>query len=38
MRPFSTPVVGRAIGVAWREHGAREDEARMLADVLAELF
>jgi LysR family hydrogen peroxide-inducible transcriptional activator len=38
LRPFAKPVVGRAIGVAWREHGSREDEARMLADVLRELF
>ena len=38
MRPFAKPVMGRAIGVAWREHCAREDEARMLADVLRELF
>jgi LysR family transcriptional regulator, hydrogen peroxide-inducible genes activator len=38
MRPFAKAVVGRAIGVAWREHGAREEEARMLADVLRELF
>jgi len=38
IRPFAKPIVGRAIGVAWREHGAREEEARMLADVLRELF
>jgi LysR family hydrogen peroxide-inducible transcriptional activator len=38
LRPFAKPVVGRAIGVAWREHGSREDEARMLAEVLRELF
>jgi len=38
LRPFKKPVIGRAIGVAWREHSAREDEARMLADVLRELF
>jgi hypothetical protein len=31
-------VVGRSIGVAWREGGPREEEARMLADVLRELF
>jgi LysR family hydrogen peroxide-inducible transcriptional activator len=37
-RSFATPVVGRAIGVAWREGGQRETEARMLADVLKELF
>ena len=38
MRAFAKPVVGRVIGVAWRERGAREDEARLLADVLRELF
>lgn len=38
IRPFAKPVVGRAIGLAWREHSAREEEARMLADVLRELF
>ncbi len=36
--PFATPIVGRSIGVAWREGGPREDEARKLADVLRELF
>ena len=34
VRPFAEPLVGRSIGVAWREGGQREDEARMLADVL----
>lgn len=38
MRPFADPVIGRSIGVAWREGGQREGEARMLADVLRELF
>lgn len=38
IRPFAAPVMGRAIGVAWREGGQREEEARMLADVLSELF
>ncbi|HYD72154.1 MAG TPA: hydrogen peroxide-inducible genes activator [Candidatus Binatia bacterium] len=38
LRAFAKPVVGRAIGVAWRDHGARADEARMLGDVLRELF
>lgn len=38
IRPFTRPVAGRAIGVAWREGGVREDEARLLADVLRELF
>ncbi|MGE0740787.1 MAG: hydrogen peroxide-inducible genes activator [Hyphomonadaceae bacterium] len=34
VRAFSEPLVGRSIGVAWREGGQRETEARMLADVL----
>lgn len=38
MRPFAEPVVGRSIGVAWREGSQREEEARMLADMLRELF
>jgi LysR family hydrogen peroxide-inducible transcriptional activator len=39
VRPFAQPLVGRSIGVAWREGGQREEEARMLADVLRnELF
>lgn len=38
MRPFAEPVVGRAIGVAWREGGQREEEARMLAALLRDLF
>lgn len=38
IRPFAAPVVGRAIGVAWRDGGQREKEARMLAEVLQELF
>ncbi len=38
IRPFTKPVIGRAIGLAWREGGARAEEARMLAEVLRELF
>jgi len=39
LRSFAEPVFGRAIGIAWREGGPREEEARMLAEVLrAELF
>lgn len=38
VRQFAEPLVGRSIGVAWREGGQREKEARMLADVLRELF
>ncbi|MGE0829025.1 MAG: hydrogen peroxide-inducible genes activator [Hyphomonadaceae bacterium] len=36
VRPFKRPVIGRAIGVAWRTHGAREEEAHMLASLLRE--
>lgn len=38
VRPFASPLVGRSIGVAWREGGPRADEAKMLAGVLRELF
>lgn len=39
MRRFAQPVIGRSIGVAWRENGPRADEARLLADLLRnELF
>jgi LysR family hydrogen peroxide-inducible transcriptional activator len=36
LRPFADPVIGRAIGVAWRAGGSRQDEARALVAVLAE--
>ena len=39
MRRFTQPVIGRSIGVAWRENGPRAEEARLLADLLRnELF
>jgi len=38
VRAFAKPVVGRAIGIAWRDGGVRTEEARMLGDVLRELF
>lgn len=38
IRPFAEPVVGRSIGMAWRQGGQREEEARMLAETLRELF
>lgn len=38
VRQFAEPIVGRSLGVAWREGGQREEEARMLANVLRELF
>jgi len=36
VRPFKDPVVGRAIGIAWRQGSPRADEARMLAGLLRE--
>ncbi|MGE3248883.1 MAG: hydrogen peroxide-inducible genes activator [Hyphomonadaceae bacterium] len=36
LRPFEEPVIGRTIGVAWRQGGAREEEARLLAALLRE--
>jgi LysR family hydrogen peroxide-inducible transcriptional activator len=38
LRPFAEPVVGRSIGMAWREGGPREEEAKLLAATLRELF
>ena len=38
LRPFADPVIGRAIGVAWRAGGQRETEARALAELLGALF
>jgi LysR family hydrogen peroxide-inducible transcriptional activator len=38
VRPFAKRLVGRSIGVAWREGSQREAEARLLASVLRELF
>lgn len=38
MRPFAEPVVGRSIGIAWREGSPREEEAKLLAGVLRALF
>jgi LysR family hydrogen peroxide-inducible transcriptional activator len=38
VRPFSRPVIGRSIGIAWREGSHREDEVRLLAQALRELF
>lgn len=36
VRPFAEPVVGRSIGVAWREGSPRAEEARALAKLLRE--
>ncbi|MGD9980884.1 MAG: hydrogen peroxide-inducible genes activator [Hyphomonadaceae bacterium] len=38
VRPFAKPIVGRSIGVAWREGSPRGEEALMLVSVLRELF
>ncbi|MFT3726911.1 MAG: LysR substrate-binding domain-containing protein [Terricaulis sp.] len=38
IRPFAESVIGRSIGVAWREGGQRADEAKMLAEALRPLF
>lgn len=38
VRAFAEPIVGRSIGIAWREGSPREGEARLLAGVLRELF
>jgi LysR family hydrogen peroxide-inducible transcriptional activator len=34
VRRFNEPLVGRSIGIAWREGGPREDEARSLAEMI----
>lgn len=38
VRAFSKPIIGRSIGIAWREGSQREAEARLLAQALRELF
>jgi hypothetical protein len=39
VKPFRERVIGRSIGVAWRENGPRAEEAKMLAALLRdELF
>jgi LysR family hydrogen peroxide-inducible transcriptional activator len=38
LRAFANPVVGRSIGIAWREGSQREDEARLLGETLRALF
>ena len=38
VRAFAEPIVGRAIGIAWRDGSPREAEARLLAGVLRDLF
>jgi LysR family hydrogen peroxide-inducible transcriptional activator len=34
VRRFSEPLVGRSIGVAWRDGSQREEEARLLAELI----
>ena len=36
VRPFQQPVIGRSIGIAWREGSPRAEEGRMLAELLRE--
>ena len=38
IRPFSPPAIGRSIGVAWRTGSSREEDAKLVADELRELF
>jgi LysR family hydrogen peroxide-inducible transcriptional activator len=37
VRPFSKPMIGRTIAIAWRAGGPRAEEARMIAETLAEM-
>lgn len=34
VRPFTQPIIGRQIGIAWREGSPREADARKVGDVL----
>lgn len=34
VKPFTPPVAGRELGMAWRKGSARADEAKMLADAV----
>lgn len=36
IRPFAEPVIGRSIGVAWRQGSSRAEEAQILAKLLRE--
>jgi len=36
--PFSPPMMGRSIGLAWRAGSPREDEVRLLGEVIGELY
>lgn len=37
VRPFDPPLIGRAVGVAWRSGSSKEAEARLIADVVKRL-
>lgn len=37
VRPFKTPLVGRAVGVAWRAKGPRGREAKLIAEAVRRL-
>lgn len=36
MRPFTAPLIGRKIGVAWRAGSPRKDEARLISGIIRE--
>lgn len=34
LRPFNTPMIGRRIGIAWRQGSPRETEAQMIGEIV----
>ena len=34
IRPFETPVIGRQIGIAWQEGSSREQDAKLIGEVV----
>ena len=38
IQPFSPPAIGRSIGVAWRAGSSRQEDAKLVAAELKELF
>ncbi|NQY96432.1 MAG: hydrogen peroxide-inducible genes activator [Henriciella sp.] len=34
LRPFKTPLIGRRIGIAWRQGSPRESEAQMIGEIV----
>lgn len=38
LRPFEPPLIGRAVGVAWRAGGSREREAELIAQAVRALI